>query len=223
MSESVLERKVFEFEIKQVSEEGQVEGYASTFRNKDLGDDVVEQGAFLKTIAKAEKSGRMPKMLDHHNLRQPVGIWDHLKEDRKGLFAQGHLVMKVQRAQELHALMTEKVMDGLSIGFKAVKYLIDEKSGVRRLMEIDLMEVSIVTFGMNPKALVTGVKGYEGMIENVREFENFLREVGGFSRNEAKLLTGHGFKELLVQRDAGEENLSGLLDSLTRLSTTIRE
>jgi HK97 family phage prohead protease len=223
MNEPLMEEKTFEFEIKQVTEEGQLEGYASTFNNKDRGDDIVEPGAFTKTIAAAEKKGRLPKMLDHHNLREPVGAWDFFKEDRKGLFAQGHLVLAVQRAKELHALLQEKVMDGLSIGFKAVKFMIDEKSGVRRLMEVDLFEVSIVTLGMNPKALVTGVKGYEGMIENVREFESFLREVGGFSRKEAKLLTGHGFKELLVQRDAGEENLSGLLDSLTRLSTTIRE
>ncbi len=154
------EIKAFPFKIDQVEDTGQFCGYAAVFGNVDLGGDVLDPGAFRKTL-KAHR-GRVP-IFDHHDPRKHIGWNLEAREDRHGLFVCGQLNLDVQLARERHALMKQAARvggrTGLSIGFRTVR---DEgergRPAVRRLKEIQLYEYSLVSFPMNPRAAVTQVK-----------------------------------------------------------------
>jgi HK97 family phage prohead protease len=135
---------------------GQFEGYASLFGLPDLGKDVVEPGAFARSLARRGPSGI--RLLWQHDPGQPIGRWLLLREDERGLFVRGRPSDGVARARETLALMREGAIDGLSIGFRTVKARTDPRTGHRRLHEIDLWEISIVTFPLLPQARVSAVK-----------------------------------------------------------------
>jgi HK97 family phage prohead protease len=135
---------------------GSFEGYASVFGAEDQGRDVVMPGAFRVSLARA--GAAKVRMLFQHDPAQPVGVWDEIREDARGLYVRGRLTLEVARAGEILALMREGALDGLSIGFRARKAVRDARSGLRRLYEIDLWEISIVTFPMLPDARVSAVK-----------------------------------------------------------------
>ena len=97
-------------------------------------------------------------MLWQHKSAEPVGVWTTICEDTKGLFVKGRLNLQVSRAREVHSLMREGSVDGLSIGFRTEKSARDRKSGLRRLEKLDLWEISVVTFPMLPQARVSAVK-----------------------------------------------------------------
>lgn len=132
--------------------DGQFSGYASIFGLPDLGRDIVMQGAFAASLARRGASG--VRMLWQHDPSEPIGRWLSLREDRAGLRVDGRLNLAVQRAREVAALMREGGLDGLSIGFRAVK-AVPERGG-RRLLALDLWEVSLVTFPLQPGARVFG-------------------------------------------------------------------
>ena len=98
------------------------------------------------------------KMLWQHNPSEPIGVWQGLGEDGRGLFVQGRLDLAVGRAREVQALMRSRAVDGLSIGFRTERSRRDQKSGLRRLERLDLWEVSVVTFPMQPQARISAVK-----------------------------------------------------------------
>lgn len=158
--------KDFRFiEIKAIEEDGTFTGYLSVFDIVDLGNDLVEKGAFAKTIT--EHAGKIP-MLWQHDTKQPIGTLE-LKEDDVGLRVDGHLLLEVQRAKEAYALIKANVIRGLSIGFEAVKKTTEK--GIRHLKEIRLFEGSIVTFPMMPLALITDVKTGEQKADFITELE----------------------------------------------------
>jgi uncharacterized protein len=136
--------------------DGTIEGYASLFGAIDLSRDMVAPGAFRETL---ETRGihRIP-MLFQHDPAEPIGIWLDLKEDWRGLYARGRLIPDVQRAREVHALLKSGAIDGLSIGFRTVKARVDPSTKVRKLMHVDLWEISVVTFPLLPGARVDHVK-----------------------------------------------------------------
>jgi hypothetical protein len=146
------------FEIKEVSEDGTFSGYGSTFGNVDLGRDVMAKGAFTKALKK--KNLRDIKLLWQHDARQPIGVWEEMREDDKGLFVRGRLLREVRQAEEAYVLMKAGAIGAMSIGFSIPPdgYEIDEKKRVRVIKEADLWEVSVVTFAMNPKAKIRRVK-----------------------------------------------------------------
>ena len=125
-------------------------GYASLFGVADLGRDMVEAGAFAAALAKRGAAGI--RMLFQHDPAEPVGRWTALREDRHGLYVEGRLTPGVQKAEELAALIGAGALDGLSIGFRTVRARNDPRNAVRRIVEADLWEVSIVTFPMLPGA-----------------------------------------------------------------------
>jgi HK97 family phage prohead protease len=135
---------------------GLFEGYASLFGVADLGRDVVEPGAFRESLARRGMRGI--KLLWQHDPGEPIGRWLSLAEDARGLKVRGQLNLAVGRAREIHALMREGAIDGLSIGFRTERARTDGKSGLRRLAKIDLWEISVVTFPMLPGARVGAVK-----------------------------------------------------------------
>jgi HK97 family phage prohead protease len=133
-----------------------VEGYASLFGEIDAARDMVMRGAFAETL-RLRGVNRVP-MLFQHDPAEPIGVWLELREDARGLYARGRLIPEVTRARELLSLLRAGVIDGLSIGFRTVKGNIDPKSRVRRLLAVDLWEISIVTFPLLAGARVRAVK-----------------------------------------------------------------
>src|SRR5690606_15643106 len=155
------ERKAARFEAKAVKADGSFEGYASLFGTEDLGRDVVMPGAFRKSLLK--RGARGVKLLYQHEPNEVIGTWEEIKEDARGL-----LLTDVRRAREVLTLMRAGAVDGLSIGYHVVKAETDRANGARRLIEVDLWEISVVTFPMLPAARVSAVK--EGR-PTTREFE----------------------------------------------------
>ena len=140
----------------RIRPDGLFEGYASLFGIADLGKDIVEPGAFRDSLTRRGPAG--VKLLWQHDPAEPIGRWIALTEDSRGLFVRGQLSLAVARAREIHALMREGAIDGLSIGFRSEKARTEQRSGLRRLERIDLWEISIVTFPMLPQARVSAVK-----------------------------------------------------------------
>jgi uncharacterized protein len=130
--------------------DGQViSGYASLFGKSDQGGDIVDAGAYRASLAK----GRRIRMLWQHDPAQPIGVWDEVVEDARGLWVKGRLLTDIARAREAASLIAAGAIDGLSIGYRTVRAHKDD-TGARRLSELDLWEVSLVTFPMLPDARV---------------------------------------------------------------------
>ncbi|WP_319796866.1 HK97 family phage prohead protease [Nitrobacter sp.] len=138
------------------SGDGAVEGYASLFGEIDQARDMMMPGAFAQTL-KAKGLRRIP-MLFQHDPSEPVGIWLELREDFRGLWARGKLIPDVARARELLALVEAGAVDGLSIGYRTVRGRIEPRTRVRKLYQVDLWEISIVTFPLLAGARVRAVK-----------------------------------------------------------------
>ncbi len=136
--------------------EGHFQGYASLFNVEDQARDVVMPGAFRASLARRGPGG--VRMLFQHDAGQPIGVWEEIREDARGLYVAGRLIPGVTKAEDVASLMRAGAIDGLSIGFRAVKASRDARLGLRRLYEIDLWEISIVTFPMLPGARVTSIK-----------------------------------------------------------------
>lgn len=154
-----LERKSFELKLDgPPDDEGRFTGYAAVFGNVDHGNDVIEPGAFTKTL---QEKPQVP-ILWAHNPDKPIGVSTSMTEDGKGLKVEGQLAMEVQCAREVHALMKLGAIKGLSIGYNTVRRQF--KGSVRHLQEVALGEFSPVVFPMNDRAEVDAVKdlyGYE--------------------------------------------------------------
>jgi HK97 family phage prohead protease len=209
------------FEIKaqdDVEGEGEFSGYGSIFGNKDLGGDVIEKGAFAKSIGR--KGAKAVKLLYQHKSDEPIGVFDEIIEDDRGLKVKGRLAMGTQRGREVYELMKMGALDGLSIGYRVEpKYVdYDEKGKTRRLKSVDLMEISAVTFPMNPRARVQQVKGTD---RSIREWETFLRDEGNLSRNEAKA-AANAVSKALEQRDAVKEETPKVLEALNSLTNILK-
>ena len=148
-----------------------VEGYASLFGVPDRGGDVVERGAYKASL---ENKGRRIRMLWQHDPAEPIGVWDIVREDAQGLYVKGRLLKDVARAREAAALLDAGAIEGLSIGYRTVKATKDD-GGRRRLLELELWEVSLVTFPMLPDARV-GAKGETPDDDLMRELAAVIEE-----------------------------------------------
>jgi len=196
---------------------GMFEGYASVFGNKDLGNDVVVNGAFQKSLR--TKGARKIKMLFQHDTKEPIGVYTQVKEDGNGLYVKGQLAMQTQKGREVYELMKMGAIDGLSVGYRvdAKGYSYDERGKKRLLKEVDLMEISAVTFPMNTRARVQAVKGEQ---RTVREWEETMRDACGLSRSESKVAANAVFKAL-DQREVGDEQ-KDVIDSMAKLTKILK-
>ena len=138
-----------------MTEETEIEGYASLFWTRDLNEDVTAAGAFAASLARTGPAG--VKMLYQHEAQAPVGVWDEVVEDGRGLFVRGRILAVTPQARLAAALVRAGAVDGLSIGFRTVKARPDESGRLRVLTEVELWEVSVVTFPMLPGAKITSV------------------------------------------------------------------
>jgi len=214
-----LKKLVFESEIKAESSKGVFTGYGSIFGNEDQGNDIMQKGAFTKSLVNRPVS--KVKMLYQHKTDEPIGVFTDMYEDSKGLFVKGQLAMGTQKGREAYELLKMGALDGMSIGFRAdpeKQGYNENKRGVRTLKEVDLMEISLVTFPMNESALIETVKGNA---KNIREWEKILREAGGLSRTEAKI-GAKALSESLSQRDAGDDNKQ-LADLINKVANIIKQ
>jgi uncharacterized protein len=214
-----LKKLVFESEIKAENNKGIFTGYGSIFGNEDQGNDIMQKGAFTKSLMNRPVS--KVKMLYQHKTDEPIGVFTEIYEDSKGLFVKGQLAMGTQRGREAYELLKMGALDGMSIGFRAdpeKQGYNENKRGVRTLKEVDLMEISLVTFPMNESALIETVKGNA---KNIREWEKILREAGGLSRTEAKI-GAKALSESLSQRDAGDDNKQ-LADLINKVANIIKQ
>jgi HK97 family phage prohead protease len=178
-------RKFANLELSGLKGDGSFAGYASVFGEVDLGKDRIERGAFLNSLV-----GRGPqgvRMLYQHDPNEPIGAWKTIREDTRGLYVEGVLSPGVARSREVLALMKSGALDGLSIGFRTVRARTDPKTGVRRILEADLWEISVVTFPMLPSARVSDVK-------NARFFRDRETELVRQMRRAAKMMIRSTFK-----------------------------
>lgn len=155
MSELKRERKYVKFELENATDDGEFSGYAAVFGNVDSGNDVIEKGAFAKTIQ--EDFDRIKILALHNECWLPVGKPLELREDEKGLFIRGK-ISDTSMGRDIRTLMKDGVLNELSIGYDAVLYDYDSATDIRHLREVRLWEVSVVTWAMNGLARIDEVK-----------------------------------------------------------------
>lgn len=197
---------------------GTFEGMASVTGLVDKGMDIVEAGAFTKTLGARATS---IKMLWNHDPSDPIGVWDKLEEVQGGLRVKGRLALGVPRAAATYELMKMGALDGLSIGYRTVKAASDKDRGVRRLLELDLWEVSLVAFPMQEMAKVSSVKSDEIDELDLSGIERLLREAGSLSRDQAKMIL-HRHSALVVAREAQKAHELARTAALQRLLETMK-
>ena len=190
-------------EIKFADDPGVFSGYASVFNGIDAYGDRIAPGAYAKSLSAWQRRGKLPPMLLQHGGGLfggagidgiPVGKWTSMTEDAKGLKVAGRLfALETERGKYIHEGLKSGVLDGLSIGFKPVKFTMGTKPDQprRTLQEIDLWEVSIVTMPADDRARISSAKS----ITTMREFQGLLFAVG-FSKSAAAKLAAKGWPGL---------------------------
>jgi len=150
------------------------EGYASLFGVPDGAGDIVAPGAFAASLRK--RGPAQVRMLYQHFSHEPIGVWQEIREDGTGLYVRGRLIADVTRSREVASLLAEGALNGLSIGFKTLRARRDPATGARNLLEIELWEVSVVTFPLLAGSEVTaiGAKG-DSLANEIRKAAAALR------------------------------------------------
>lgn len=204
-----MKTKDFALEVKGLSEDGTFEGYGSVFGNVDSYGEKVMPGAFIESLARHKREGTAVMMLWQHNPDEPIGVWEDLAEDAKGLWGKGRLIMEVQRAKEVYALLKAKAVRGLSIGYREVEA--DVEQAVRLLKKLDLWEISPVSFAANTRARVSAVKSdrmdefarrlRDGEPMPIKEFEDILREAG-VPKSMATAIASHGYAKAAFRSES---------------------
>lgn len=198
-----METKFIPLDLK-ADEKGRIEGYGAVFGNADNGGDIVAKGAFLESLSR----GRKVKMLYQHDPSQPIGVWDEVKEDSRGLHCKGRILTNTQGGADAYELVKAGALDGLSIGYRTVRA---SKSGeFRQIDQAELWEVSLVTFPMNEDATIDAWKASE---MTQRDLERVLVRDAKLSVSTAKRLMAGGFDALTAKRDAGE-GINELADAM---------
>lgn len=196
------ETRAFALSLRATGDDGTVEGYGSVFGQRDSYDDVIEPGAFAGSLAEHRAAGTMPAMLWQHDPEEPIGVWTEMAEDDRGLRVKGRLVLESERGRAAHALLKAGALNGLSIGFMAKSWGYDRDTSIRTLTEIDLWEVSLVTFPAQSRARVTSVKSADvAGIDTIRQAEKALRDAG-FSGDAAGAFVAQVKRIVLAERDA---------------------
>jgi len=219
------EKQYLNFEIKQTSDNGTFSAHAAVFNNVDLQGDIILPGAFAKSIKQRNKPIRL---LSQHDPRKPIGIITKATEDDKGLFVEGKLALEVQEAKEMRALLKLGAIDSLSIGFQTIDSEFNEDKNIHILKEIELFEVSFVTFPANEEAEVVRIKdniqqqvvskkGITNLdnIETLRDAESYLRSEG-LSKNKATAIVSIIKRQLLSESEAPPTTNQNLSESDTQ-------
>jgi uncharacterized protein len=202
------------FVVKSTKEDGSFSGYASVFGVVDSYGDVVEPGAFKASLSAWKEKGQSPALLWQHRADEPIGKWTKLEEDEKGLYAEGLILLDAgDTERRAYAHLKAGSVSGLSIGYSIPRGGAewDPKSETYRLRQVDLWEASLVTFPANEEAQVETVKA---ALASPRDFERWLVRDAGLSARSAKALMSGGYKALVAERDAADEELKEALQKL---------
>lgn len=199
-----MKTKEFRLDVKNLADDGTFVGYGSIFGNVDCYRESVVKGAFSKSLKKHEQDNNPVLMLWQHSWEDPIGVWKELKEDDRGLYGVGEINLDVQKGREAYSLMKQRALTGLSIGYKEVKYT--DNAEVRLLEEIDLYEISPVTFPANEEARISAVKSERfqqfaqkmrnGLPPSIKEFEDVLRDAG-ISKSMATRIASVGYAKAI--------------------------
>lgn len=205
-------------DVKAIGDDGVIEGYASVWDVVDSAEEAVLKGAFKTSLAASRKAGRRIKMLHQHNRDEVIGVWDELAEDETGLRVKGRLLKDVSPlAATTYGLLREGALDELSIGYREVETKKDpSRPGILLLKQLDLREVSVVTFGaLGQAARIDTVKSLldGGELPTVRQFEDHLRD-SGFSKSLATAIAAKAAPHL---RGEPEAEADDVLEFLKRL------
>lgn len=206
----MLKTHDFALETKAVGGAGEVEGLAVGYGNLDRGGDIVLPGAISASIT---RKSALP-MLMYHDQKRPVGVWTSFAEVSEGLLVKGRFSMSTELGREAHALVKDGALRGLSMGYVTLK---EQKVGkANHLIEVDLHEVSLCTIPMNEKTLITDVKSIldAGKLPTIREFEEFLRDAGGFSKSLAAAIAGKAAPHLRGEPEAKASEPAAFLRAL---------
>jgi len=226
----MMDRVRFDLEVKFASDKtGVFSGYGAVTGNVDAGGDMLAKGAFKDTLRAWEDKGKFPPMLLQHgggflggaDDMLPVGKWTAMEENSKGLKVEGELfALGTERGTYIYEGLKAGALDGLSIGYRAKEFVLGTKPGEprRTLKSVDLVELSIVTFPMNDKARIGAVKS--GDIKTIRQFEDFLRDVGGYSHAAAKAIAAGGFKATDPRDEDGADLAAMLRRNIATLTQT---
>lgn len=215
MADKQIKHRTYPFQTKSVEDSGAFKGYASVFGNVDSYREIVAPGAFAESIERIKASGDPLPVLWQHRSSEPIGGSDIIVEDDHGLYTEGWLLKdEIPLAKQAHALMKRRVVKGMSIGYYVEDESWNEKERILTLKKVDLVEYSVVTFAANSLAFVTDVKAVQA-VKTVREFEDFLRDVGGFSNGQAKRIASKGWGAIGEARDESDEALKATLELLS--------
>lgn len=193
------EVKNFSFEVKATSD-NTFEGYAAVFHNKDSYDDIIEPGAFVKTIQESKRV----KVLWQHDPYKPIGKPDYMAEDSKGLHVKAK-ISSTQLGKDVIQLMKDGVIDELSIGYNTIKADWDSNVNARRIKEVKLWEFSPVTFAANEQANITGVKNIGQGIANINAWINEEMKAGKVLSDKNKGLVQSAIDALTALLGASEK------------------
>lgn len=210
-----MKTKDFAFKVKSADDAGEIEGYASVFGVRDSYNEVVQPGAFADSLAKHKREGTFPLMLWQHNPDEPIGVWNDLSDDGKGLWGKGQLLQGVRRADEVLIMLKAGAVQGMSIGYREIDVEPAESGGPRKLLKLDLMEASVVSFPANRRARVESVKADYVMSEfarrvrdgdppSIKEFEDVLREAG-IPKAMAVQIASVGYAKAIRSESEGEK------------------
>lgn len=204
MNDALQFSRAIEIKRADVSAEGTLVGYASTFGGApDRAGDVIAPGAFSKSIKEYQRIGSTPGLLWAHDMGEPIGKWLILTEDSRGLKVSGKLTMALSRAKDAHALLLDDALS-LSIGYRVKADGIDGRNRV--LKEIELFEISLVAVPSNPRAQITAVKNIRGPAD----LQRALMELG-YSQREAKRIVAGGWSALSKQEPSELNQAAALL------------
>ncbi|MCH8178204.1 MAG: HK97 family phage prohead protease [Proteobacteria bacterium] len=211
--------RAYALDLKATGDDGTVEGYGSVFGVRDSYDDVIAAGAFQASLAAHKKAGTMPAMLWQHDSGKPIGVWTDMVEDSKGLRIKGQLALDTVLGKEAHALLKMGALNGLSIGFVSKQWAYDRETDIRTLTEIDLWEVSLVTFPANGAARVTNVKSVDDMVAP-KDAEQILRDAG-WSKANATAFVSRVMK-MGQQRSESARDIANALKAADALLNTLK-
>lgn len=208
------------FEIKSINADGTFTGYASVFDEVDSYWDKVVKGAFANSLEKRyrAKGRKGVPMLDQHSSNTPIGLFpiDGIAEDDHGLLVVGNINMDVQVGRENHSLAKQGALSGLSIGYTTLEEEWDDSGRIRILKEVDLWEISMVTFPAGDSARITSVKSIEGL-DTLSDCEKLLRDAG-FSKSETAAFVSR-IKALVGRSDSVDPDALAVKNALSILRT----
>jgi len=214
-----MKKKTFALQVKDLTEEGTFEGYGSIFGNVDSYGDKVMPGAFVESLARHRREGSSVLMLWQHNPDEPIGVWEDLAEDSKGLWGKGRLITEVQKGREAYALLKNDALRGLSIGYSELES--EPDGNILLLKKLELYEISLVSFPANRRANVTDVKNErmqdfarrlrDGNPMPIKEFEDILREAG-IPKAMAAQIASVGYAKAIRSESEGKADHQSLRD-----------